>query len=82
MVQGLFDKMPIKLEDLISQKEAADIRGVSVQAIDYLIKAGRLKGVKVGGRTCVLRKEVESFEPKRTGRPKKKTAKKGKGRKQ
>ena len=73
--------MPIKLEDLISQKEAAEIRGVTVQAIDYLIKSGRLQGVKVAGRVCVLRKEVENFEPKRTGRPKKKAVKKGKGRK-
>lgn len=61
--------MPFKLQDLISQKEAAEIRGVSIQAIDYLIKAGRLKGVKVGGKTFVIRKEVEEFKPKRTGRP-------------
>ena len=66
--------MSIKLEDLISQKEAAEIRGVSIQAIDYLIKAGRLKGVKVGGKTFVLRKDVEEFKPKRTGRPRKKSA--------
>jgi len=64
--------MPIKLQDLISQKEAAEIRGVSIQAIDYLIRAGRLKGVKVGGKTFVLRAEVENFKPKRTGRPRKK----------
>ena len=70
--------MPIKLEDLISQKEAAEIRGVSIQAIDYLIKNGRLKGVKVGGGICVLRKEVENFEPKRTGRPRKKNGAKKK----
>ena len=61
--------MPVKLQDLISQKEAAEIRGVSIQAIDYLIKAGRLKGLKVGGKTFVIRKEVEEFKPKRTGRP-------------
>jgi helix-turn-helix protein len=64
--------MSVKLQDVISQKEAAEIRGVSIQAIDYLIKTGRLKGVKVGGKTFVLRKEVEEFQPKRTGRPKKK----------
>lgn len=64
--------MTVKLQDLISQKEAAEIRGVSIQAIDYLIKAGRLKGVTVGGKTFVLRREVEEFEPKRTGRPRKK----------
>lgn len=73
--------MPIRLDDLISQKEAAEIRGVTVQAIDYLIKNGRLHGVKVAGRVCVLRKEVESFEPRRTGRPRKKPAKKGTGKK-
>jgi Helix-turn-helix domain len=68
--------MPIKLQDLISQKEAAEMRGVTIQAIDYLIKAGRLKGVNVGGKTFVLRKEVEEFQPKRTGRPRKRTTRK------
>lgn len=70
--------MVVKLKDLISQKEAAELRGVSIQAIDYLIKAGRLKGVNVGGKTFVLRKEVEEFKPQRTGRPRKKITAKSK----
>jgi excisionase family DNA binding protein len=64
--------MAIKLEDLISQKEAAEMRGVTIQAIDYLIKKERLRGIRVGGRTLVLREEVARYKPGRPGRPKKK----------
>lgn len=42
---------------------------MSVQAIHYLIKAGRLQGIEISGKTFVLREEVENFKPQRTGRP-------------
>lgn len=64
--------MAIKLSDLISQKEAAELRGVTIQAIAHLIKAGRFTTVEVGGRTMLLRKEVLAYKPKRAGRPRKK----------
>ena len=58
------------LEEYISQTEAADIRGVSQNAIADLIRRGRLSAVIVAGRTLVLRSEVEAFVPQpRTGRP-------------
>jgi excisionase family DNA binding protein len=61
------------LEKYISQVEAAQIRGVSKQAIADLIRRGRLTAVRVAGRTLVLRSEVEAFvaQPK-LGRPAKK----------
>jgi hypothetical protein len=64
-----------KLENYISQVEAAMIRGVSKQAIADLIRRSRLTAIKVAGRTLVLRSEVEAFValPK-TGRPAKKSA--------
>ena len=64
-----------KPEELISQAEAARIRGVSQQAIANLIRRGRLTSTLVAGRTLVLRTEVEAFvaQPK-LGRPRKKTA--------
>ena len=63
--------MKIDLSELVSQKQAADIRGVSVQAIHKLIKRGRLTPIEVGGKLFLLRKEVEAFRPTITGRPRK-----------
>lgn len=64
-----------KPEELISQAEAARIRGVSQQAISNLIRRGRLTSTLVAGRTLVLRTEVEAFVPKpKLGRPPKKSA--------
>jgi excisionase family DNA binding protein len=48
--------------DLISQKEAAEIRGVSRSAINELIKRGRLKVQEIGGKKFLSRKEVLAFE--------------------
>jgi hypothetical protein len=64
-----------KPEELISQAEAARIRGVSQQAISNLIRRDRLSSTLVAGRTLVLRSEVEAFvaQPK-LGRPPKKAA--------
>jgi excisionase family DNA binding protein len=58
------------LRDLISQAEAARIRGVTRAAIRDLIRRQRLRSVEVGGRALVYRSEVESFE-KETPGPKK-----------
>src|SRR5215467_9785833 len=55
-------------EDWISQSEAARIRGVSRQAIGSLVKKGRLRVRRIGGRPLVNRTELEGFVPK-PGRP-------------
>jgi hypothetical protein len=57
------------LKDLISQAEAARVRGVTRAAIRDLIRRGRLVPVEVAGRLLVRKGEVESFE-KRTPGPK------------
>ncbi|PYP82356.1 MAG: hypothetical protein DMF61_26610 [Blastocatellia bacterium AA13] len=67
--------MPKNLDDMISQAEAARIRGVTPQAIGHLIKAGKLKTVMVAGRVLVFRSEIENFTPDLGGRPKKKRSK-------
>jgi hypothetical protein len=69
-----------KPEELISQAEAARIRGVSQQAIANLIRRGRLSVTSVAGRALVLRTEVEEFvaKPKLGRPPKKSTGKKTK----
>lgn len=65
------------MDDLISQSEAARLRGVTKQAIANLVKRGRLRVVEIAGRALVYRSEVESFiaQPK-TGRPPKTATKK------
>jgi excisionase family DNA binding protein len=73
-LQELFSQMKIDLSEVVSIKEASEMRGVSTQAIYDLIKRGRLTTVKVGGRKLLLRKEVEAFEPNITGRPRKDSA--------
>jgi excisionase family DNA binding protein len=57
------------LGNLISQKEAAELRGVTLAAISDLINRGRLQSVEVGGRRYVRRTEVVSFKPGKGGRP-------------
>ena len=57
------------LEDLITQAEAARIRGVSREAIYDLVARGKLKVVEIGGQKFVSRSEVERYEPQAGGRP-------------
>ena len=57
------------LSNLISQKEAAELRGVTLAAISDLINRGRLESVEVGGRRYVRRTEVLDFKPGKGGRP-------------
>ena len=66
------------LEDLITQAEAARMRGVSREAIYGLVARGKLSIVEIGGQKFVRRSEVESYIPESGGRPPaKKAAKKG-----
>ena len=56
-------------DDWVSQAEAADIRGVSRQAIHQLVQKGRFRICEVAGRTLVLRDDVTQYEPDKGGRP-------------
>jgi hypothetical protein len=68
--------MKVDPDDLITQTEAAEIRGVAVQSISDLIRRGKLKTVTIGKRKFLLRSEVEKFKPSKGGRPKSKATKK------
>jgi hypothetical protein len=59
----------IDLLNLVSPKEAAQIRNVSVQAIHYLMQRGRFTIVEVSGKKFLLRQEVKTFKPDVGGRP-------------
>jgi len=68
--------MRVDLSKLITQKEAAEIRGCTPQAINQLVQRGSLKSIEVGGRRLVFKDEVEKFKPSLGGRPPKTPAKK------
>ena len=62
------------LDDLITQTEAARLRGVSRAAIRALILRGRLQAVEMFGRNLVYRSEVLAFEKDKPG-PRKRATK-------
>ncbi len=57
--------------DLISQAEAARMRGVTTAAISDLIKRGRLRTFELAGKVLLYRSEVKSFEGEKGGRGRK-----------
>jgi excisionase family DNA binding protein len=59
------------MSDLISQAEAARIRGVTRAAIQDLVRRGRIRSVNVGGRALVSRSEIEKYKQGEPGRPRK-----------
>ena len=58
----------VDMGDLISQTQAAELRGVTRSAIHRLVKREKLRGYEIGGRVLVSRSEVVNFEPARAGR--------------
>jgi excisionase family DNA binding protein len=43
------------------RKEAGRAYGISTRKIDYLIAAGKLKAVKIGGTVIIPRRELEKL---------------------
>jgi hypothetical protein len=65
----------------VSQAEAAEMRGVTRQAIADLVGKARFTTLSIGGKTLLRRSEVEAFEPKPPGpSPKVKQSKRRKAR--
>jgi excisionase family DNA binding protein len=56
-------------DSLISQTEAAELRGVTRASINELVQRGRLRSVTIGGKVLLYRSEVEAFERSKGGRP-------------
>jgi len=62
--------------DLVTQAEAARLRGVTRSAINDLVKRGKLKKVqRVGSVLFLSRREVLNYTPEVGGRPAKKKEK-------
>jgi hypothetical protein len=58
-------------DDLITQAEAAELRGSSIPAINDLVKRGRLRSIEKYGKVLVYRSDVLAFVPSKGGRPRK-----------
>jgi excisionase family DNA binding protein len=67
-----------ELLDLITMTKAAELRGVSQQAISDLIKRGRLIPVEIAGKRLLRRSEVMKFKTEKGGRPSTKQSSKAK----
>jgi excisionase family DNA binding protein len=57
-------------EELITQTEAAILRGVSLGAINELVRRGKLRSEERFGKRLVYRSEVEAYAPSPGGWPK------------
>jgi hypothetical protein len=66
----------VDMSDLITQSEAAELRGVSLSAIANMVRRGRLDTVERFGKTLVRRSQVQALEDQR-GWPKGKSRKEG-----
>lgn len=56
-------------EDLITQSEAAELRGASVAAINDLVRRGKLRSEEKFGKRLVFRSDVLAYVPNKGGRP-------------
>ncbi|HEY6186368.1 MAG TPA: excisionase family DNA-binding protein [Pyrinomonadaceae bacterium] len=65
------EKTTDETSDLISQAEAARLRGVTRAAIQDLVRRGKIRSLEIGGRALVYRREVENYEKGEAGRPRK-----------
>jgi len=57
------------LSDYRTITEAAELRGVSRQAIFELIKRGRLKATRLGSQWLIRKSDIRRFKPQPAGRP-------------
>ena len=70
-------KRKVDPDQWISQAEAAKLRGVSRQAIAGLLRKGRFETLSIGGKTLLMRSEVEEYQPKPPGPAPKRKRNKG-----
>jgi hypothetical protein len=63
--------MRIETTELITLQTAANLRGVSRQAMQDLVSRGKMQGIKIDTCIFVRRSDVEGFEPEMAGRPRK-----------
>lgn len=64
----------ISTADWITQSEASRLRGVSRQAINKLVKAGKVRTLEMAGVVLVHKLDIEEFQAGKAGRPKRSEA--------
>ena len=70
-MSNTFGYKSVPEQELISQAEAARLRGVTRQAIGHLVETGKLRVIRIGGKVLLDRREVRAYKAVRTGRPRK-----------
>jgi hypothetical protein len=65
----LASMVKIDPDDLLTITQAALMRGTTRQAINHLIRQGKLAAVEIAGKRFVSRREIENFVVDRGGRP-------------
>lgn len=58
-------------DELLTVTQAAEVRGTTRQAINYLIRNDKLPSVEIAGKRFVRRQDLDLFEPDKGGRPSK-----------
>jgi hypothetical protein len=64
----------INPSELLTVTQAADERGTTRQAINYLVRQGRLEVIEIAGKRFISRTALASFKPEPGGRPPGKTS--------
>jgi hypothetical protein len=79
MEKSRYNSAMVKIDPdkLLTVAQAAERRGTTRQAINYLIRRGKLASVEIAGRRFIHLKDLESFVPDQGGRPPSKGTKKG-----
>jgi hypothetical protein len=65
-----------RFEDYMTIAEAAEMRGITRQAVWLLVKRDRVRHLRFGNALFVHRKDMESYDPHPGGRPAKKRPRK------
>jgi excisionase family DNA binding protein len=65
----------IDLDEWMTQAQAAKLRGVSLQAINHLVRRGRFRVMRIAGRVLINRDDVINYQRDVGGRPKSATKK-------
>ncbi len=66
----------INPDEMLTVTQAAEERGTTRQAINYLVRQGKLETVEIAGRRFIARKVLAEYTPDPGGRPATKKGKK------
>lgn len=56
-------------DELLTVSQAAELRGTTRQAINYLVRQRKLPVVEIAGKRFIKRGDLDSFTPDKGGRP-------------